>query len=94
MNDCPLCNIGFKLVGTDHVPSQRHGMIPVTRCRKSVKRIDIARYRNYLNFTHTGIKHRNGRFQQRTRAYGDYLYHQDRDKFIADMCAWLPGNPT
>ena len=29
-------------------------------------------------------KHRNYRFQQRTRPYGDYLWFQDREKFEAD----------
>lgn len=28
--------------------------------------------------------HRNNRFQQRTRGYGDYLYFQDREKFNAE----------
>ena len=34
-------------------------------------------------------KHRNGRYRQVKRLYGDYLYRQDRDKFMADIREWL-----
>lgn len=33
--------------------------------------------------------HKNGKYRQTKRAYGDYLYHQDRDKFIHDHNEWL-----
>ena len=32
--ECSLCEMGFPLRGDDHWPTQRLGMIPVTRCRK------------------------------------------------------------
>lgn len=34
-------------------------------------------------------KHANGRYRQRSRPYGDYLYHEDRLKFEADYIEWL-----
>ena len=46
-----------------------------------------AQYRNQLNNLDTGGKlgwGANPRYRQRTRKYGDYLYHQDREKFEAD----------
>ncbi len=87
---CQLCVTGFPLLGFDHIPTQSLGMIPVCRCRKHVKRADIKRYRNYLNYVHSDDpKHRNGRYRQIKRQYGDYLYHQDREKFMVDMCVWL-----
>ena len=92
--DCPLCETGFPLLGENHITTQSLGMIPAVRCRKHVKRGDIARYRNYLNYIHTGQKHRNGRYRQTKRQYGDYLYRQDRDKFMADMCQWLASSNT
>lgn len=39
-------------------------------------------------------RHRNGRFHQRTRGYGDYLYAQDRDKFMVDLREWLAKPPS
>lgn len=44
-------------------------------------------YRKFLNET-TEHRHRNGRFEQRVRLYGDYLYHQDRDKFEMQFKEW------
>jgi hypothetical protein len=38
-------------------------------------------------------KHRHNRYQQRTRPYGDYLWHQDREKFEADYQDWLAEQP-
>ena len=32
--------------------------------------------------------HHNGRYQQRKRAYGDYLYFQDREKFEVEYKEW------
>lgn len=46
-------------------------------------------FRAYLNRTCAGIKHAHGRFAQRTRGYGDYLYAQDRDRFNVDFAAWI-----
>jgi hypothetical protein len=45
-------------------------------------------YREHLNATCEGV-HRNGRYAQKTRKYGDYLYHQDREKFEVDYAAWV-----
>lgn len=39
-------------------------------------------------------KHKNGRYHQRTRLYGDYLWHQDRCMFLfcyAEYMARLNG---
>lgn len=49
----------------------------------------IKRFREYLNSLDDGVKHRHFRFQQRTRKYGDYLYAQDREKFMVDLQEWL-----
>ena len=43
-------------------------------------------FRKHLN--ESDYKHRNGRFAQRSRPYGDYLYKQDREKFEADFQEW------
>ena len=44
-------------------------------------------FRDYLNEkfpANPATNHKNGRYQQKTRAYGDYLWHQDRSMFEAD----------
>jgi hypothetical protein len=44
-------------------------------------------FRNYLNEkfpANPATNHKHNRYQQRTRAYGDYLWHQDRSMFEAD----------
>lgn len=42
----------------------------------------IKDFRLYLNAKYADtFKHKNGRYHQETRAYGDYLYHQDREQF-------------
>ena len=39
-------------------------------------------FRELLNKESEGLpKHKHGRFNQQIRAYGDYLYNQDRDHF-------------
>jgi hypothetical protein len=55
-----------------------------------IRRGDVKRFREYLNehFRDTP-KHQNGRYQQKTRPYGDYLYAQDRDMFQFEMREWL-----
>lgn len=46
------------------------------------------------DFTRVSTKHRNGRFRQLKRLYGDYLYAQDREKFMVDLLDWLAkGSP-
>jgi len=45
-------------------------------------------FRKHLNDLGKGMKHQNGIYKQRTREYGDYLYHQDRDKFEANYQEW------
>lgn len=44
-------------------------------------------YREYLNElfpANAPYPHSHNRYKQRARAYGDYLYYQDREKFEAD----------
>jgi hypothetical protein len=56
----------------------------------TIKRGDIKRFREYLNSQDVGdSKHRHLNFQQRTRLYGDYLYHQDRERFNVELEEWL-----
>ena len=86
---CRCCTVGFPVdYGGWHIPTQALGMIPATKCTL-VRRGDVARFREYLNAQDSGIKHRHHRYHQRTRKYGDYLYAQDRDKFLVNMREWL-----
>lgn len=58
--------------------------------KMTVKRGDIKRFREYLNKLSDGSEnHKHGRYHQKTRKYGDYMYHQDREKFDVDMQEWL-----
>jgi hypothetical protein len=41
-----------------------------------------------------GRQYRNHVYGNRSRAYGDYLYRQDRDMFENDYHQWLAGNYT
>jgi len=53
----------------------------------------IQRFRAYLNQQDTsGHPHRHLSFQQRVRLYGDYLYHQDRDRFMMELRQWISQN--
>ncbi len=49
-------------------------------------------YRQHLNntvgFDRKGKGH-NGRYKARTRKYGDYLWHQDRDMFEASYVEYI-----
>lgn len=55
-----------------------------------IKRGDIKRYREHLNATHKDSSlWRNGTRGQKTRLYGDYLYHQDREKFMVELEEWV-----
>ena len=90
IHTCPLCDSGFPLVGDNHIGTQSLGMIPTMRCRKAIKRGDIRRFTIFLNAEYaSSTKHRNGRFHQVKRPYGDYLYNQDRDRFMELLCEWL-----
>ena len=54
------------------------------------KRGDIKRFREHLNSLDDGeSNHQHGRYHQLKRKYGDYLYAQDREKFMVDMAEWL-----
>jgi hypothetical protein len=49
-------------------------------------------FREYLNEQERQIGsslHRHNQYQQRKRAYGDYLYFQDRDKFNVEFEEWI-----
>lgn len=52
----------------------------------------IKAFREHLNAKYAGDrKHRERRFEQKTRAYGDYLYAQDREKFDVELDEALRG---
>lgn len=92
MAKCLLCERGFPLQEGMHVPTQSLGMIPPTLCGKLVKRGTLKAFREYLNAKYeAGTKHRHEAYHQRTRGYGDYLYHQDRDKFDVELGEALTG---
>lgn len=54
----------------------------------------VTKYKQYLNAQDTGTKHRHRAFHQRTRKYGDYLYAQDRERFMVDLRQWLTSKPN
>lgn len=57
-----------------------------------MKRGTIKAFREYLNAKFAGSDpHRHEAFHQRTRGYGDYLYHQDRYKFNVELGEALAG---
>lgn len=71
-----------------------------TNATSALPRGTIKRFREYLNVKFKdSAKHENDacdgvhRYQQRTREYGDYLYHQDRDKFNVELADALGGTP-
>jgi hypothetical protein len=52
-------------------------------------------YREFLNRRDTGdSNHRHLCYRQRTRLYGDYLYHQDREKFEVECAEWVAKGKT
>lgn len=85
---CRCCAEGFPVERGYHIPTQAAGMIPVTKCTL-VRRGDVARFRELLNAEAGARKHRHNRYHQRTRKYGDYLYAQDREKFMVNLREWL-----
>lgn len=54
-----------------------------------IQRGDIKQFREYLNKLPQAKRHAHRRFRQRTRRYGDYLYHQDRERFMVELKEWL-----
>jgi hypothetical protein len=46
-----------------------------------------------MEAAYPGPNHKHGRYEQRTRPYGDYLYAQDREKFEVDYAEWLEQHP-
>jgi hypothetical protein len=61
-----------------------------TRAKRGARKA----FRQFLNTLGRGKTHRNGRYQQRTRSYGDYLYFQDREKFEVEFAEAMSGNYT
>ena len=59
----------------------------------SLPRGCVKAFRAHLNAL-PGEPHRHGRFRQKTRLYGDYLYAQDRDKFMVDLRGWLEAKSS
>lgn len=55
------------------------------------KRGDVSRFKAHLNSL-PGNHHHNGRYRQRVRKYGDYLYTQDMDRFFVELDEWLKTN--
>lgn len=54
------------------------------------KRGDVKAYRELLNRMDVGdSKHCHFNYRQRTRKYGDYLYNQDRERFLVEMLEWI-----
>lgn len=57
-----------------------------------MKRGLIKSFREYLNAKYAGGEnHKHEQFHQKSRGYGDYLYHQDRAKFDYEMGEALAG---
>lgn len=85
---CGCCAVGFPLQNGWHIPTQRLGMIPATKCTL-VRRGDVKRFRDLLNAQDDGVPHKHNRYHQLICRYGDYLYAQDREKFMVNMREWL-----
>ena len=50
-------------------------------------------FREYLNqLCEDENKWKNGRYCQKKRGYGDYLYYQDREQFEVQYKKWLEEN--
>ena len=59
---------------------------------RQVRRGTLKAFREYLNAkTAGGTLHSHGPYHQTKRAYGDYLYHQDRAKFDFELIQWRNG---
>jgi len=57
------------------------------------RRGTIKSFREHLNAKYAdGTLQRHRHFHQSTRGYGDYLYHQDRDKFDFELMEAIAGN--
>jgi hypothetical protein len=54
----------------------------------------IKRFREYLNALPQTVRHRHGPYHQRSRPYGDYLYAQDRERFLVNLREWLAEKST
>ena len=49
-------------------------------------------FRKHLNEINADTaNHKNGRYEQKTRPYGDYLYYQDRERFEMEFYEWTHG---
>ena len=61
----------------------------------TIKRGDIKNFKEYLNRIGAEYpNHRNGRYHQLIRPYGEYLYHQDREMFDVELNRWIDnGRP-
>lgn len=57
------------------------------QCGWSQKRCRVV-FRQMLNRESAGHTHREKRYHQKTRLYGDYLWHQDRERFEVDFKEW------
>lgn len=68
-------------------------MTPERDAQQQLPRGTIKSFREYLNkkFEFTE-KHSNGRYRQKTRLYGDYIYNQDREQFMVELRYALEGN--
>lgn len=57
-----------------------------------------AAFRRHLNAIDAAsarpISHREGRYRQKSRLYGDYLYHQDRERFEVEYAEWSQAQPA
>ena len=59
----------------------------------TMKRGTIKSFREYLNAKFADSANwKNGRHYQSKRGYGDYLYHQDREKFDVELADALAGH--
>jgi len=66
--------------------------LPASDC-SVIPRGKIREFREHLNTLCSKSRgYRNFNYRQRTRAYGDYLYHQDRDKFMVELREWLTAS--
>lgn len=74
---------GKTVVIVEPTPEDRSPQ-PARRTRKE--------FREHLNREHPAPTFREGRYHQKSRPYGDYLWHQDRAKFENDYAEWIATN--
>lgn len=84
------------------MPASDHpAAVPEKRTAPDIPRGAVKAFRELLNRRNqpahesktsgalVDTRYRNGRYRQLKRPYGDYLYAQDREKFLVNLREWI-----